>query len=79
MPGEPTSARTRKETDMNTETRRTERVDEARRIFEEFGIGNVAVLEGWDGAEIDALAEFLTEEEMQTLIDEFADLEDVRE
>ena len=64
---------------MNTETRRTERVDEARRIFEEFGIGNVAVLEGWDGAEIDALAEFLTEEEMQTLIDEFADLEDVRE
>jgi len=50
-----------------------DRVREVRRIFEEFGFGNLTLLEEWDGLELEKLSEFLTEEEFQTLLDELED------
>lgn len=54
---------------MNESIERSERVGEVRRIFEECGFGNVALLDSWDGDQFEELAEFLSEEEYQTLLD----------
>ena len=51
-------------------TKRRERERDVRRIFEEFGLGNVELLESWAGDDLEELADFLTEEEFQTLLDE---------
>ena len=53
---------------MEKDTRTADRAREVRRIFEEFGFGNIELLEGWDGDEIEELADLLTEEEYETLL-----------
>ena len=58
---------------MNKSTKSSERIREVRRIFEEHGIGNLEILEGWNGEELEELAPGLTEEEFQTLLDELED------
>jgi len=61
---------------MNVGTTRSERIREVRRIFEEYGFGNLELLEGWDGDQLEQLAGFLSEVEFQTLIDDLEDSED---
>jgi len=46
-----------------------ERAEEVRRILEEYGFENVALLESWDGDDLSELAEHLTAEEYQSLLD----------
>jgi hypothetical protein len=53
------------------EKRKRERIDRARRIFEEDGWGNVELLEGWDGEDLEELRPLLTDEEFQALLDRF--------
>ena len=55
---------------MQGSTRESERIHEVRRIFQEYGFGNAELLEGWDGVDPDQLADLLSEEEFQTLLDE---------
>lgn len=55
---------------MTRETNEMDRIHEVKRIFEEQGFGNAELLEGWDGEDLDQLADLLTEEEFQTLLDE---------
>lgn len=55
-----------------------ERVHEVRRIFAEYGIGSIELLEGWDGEELEELADVLTEEEFQTLLDQLEDPDEYR-
>jgi hypothetical protein len=61
---------------MKTSTKHSDRIREVRRIFEEYGFGNVELLEGWDGDQLEDLADFLTAEEFQTLIDDLEDSDD---
>jgi len=51
-------------------TERDARVREIRRIFEEYDFGDVALLEGWDGNDLEQLAQHLTPAEYETLLDE---------
>ena len=55
---------------MKGNTAQKTRVDEVRRIFEEYDFGNFELLERWEGDDLRELAEILTEEEYQTLLDE---------
>lgn len=63
---------------MNGSTKRRQRLQEVRRIFEENDFGNVELLEGWSGEELEELADILTEEEYQTLLDELEDPDEYR-
>lgn len=58
---------------MNGSTKRKLRLQEVKQIFEECGFGNAELLEGWDGDELAELADLLTEEEFQTLLDKLAE------
>ena len=60
---------------MNEIKEHAERVREVRRIFEHHGFGNVELLEGWDGVDLQSLMDLLTEEEFQTLLDELEEQE----
>jgi hypothetical protein len=51
-------------------SKQRDRIRDVKRIFEEQGFGNAEMLEGWDGRDLGDLAEFLSEEEYQTLLDE---------
>jgi len=51
---------------------------EVLRIFEEQDWGNLELLDGWDGDDLDELHSLLDEEEFQTLLDELSDLGDGR-
>lgn len=42
-------------------------------FFVEQGFGNVELLEGWDGEDLDDLRDLLTDEEFERLIDRFGD------
>jgi hypothetical protein len=55
---------------MKGNTAQETRVDEVRRIFEEYGFGNFELLERWEGDDLRELAGVLTEAEYQTLLDE---------
>lgn len=55
---------------MTRKTDELDRIREVRRIFEEQGFGNAEMLEGWDGDDLDELADLLSEDEFQTLLDE---------
>lgn len=55
---------------MDKSATRTERIDEVKRIFEDFGFGDLRLLESWDGDDLGELSDFLTEDEFQTLLDE---------
>lgn len=46
------------------------RVREVRRIFEDYGLSNVELLETWDGRDVEALRGEMSEEEYQTLLDQ---------
>ena len=54
----------------------SDRVKEVRRIFEEFGFGNADLLEAWDGDRLDDLADALSEDEFQTLLDNLQEAEE---
>jgi hypothetical protein len=58
------------EATMQSPTEQASRVREVRRIFEEYGFDGIELLESWEGDDLDELAEFLSEEEFQTLVDE---------
>lgn len=60
----------------SSDARRGERVLEVRRIFEDLGFGNIELLEGWNGDDLEELTDFLTEEEFESLLDELGDLDD---
>ena len=63
---------------MDGGTKRRHRVEEVQRIFEEYGFGNVELLQDWDGDELSELADFLSEEEFQTVLDRLADTDEFR-
>jgi hypothetical protein len=46
-------------------------IHQVQAFFVEQGFGNVELLDGWDGKELDELSNLLTEEEFQLLIDYF--------
>ncbi len=50
-----------------------ERRDHVLRIFEDEGWGNLELLDGWDGDELDELKDILDPEEFQTLLDRLRD------
>ena len=52
---------------------RLERRRAVLRIFEQEGWGNLELLDGWDGEELDELKDILREEEFQTLLDRLRD------
>lgn len=54
-----------------------DRLEEVRRIFEDEGFANAALLEQWDGDDLEELRELLSDEEMQTLLDQLQDLDEV--
>jgi hypothetical protein len=60
---------------MNTPTthRRRDRVLE---IFENQDWGNIELLDGWDGEDLEELRTILDEEEYQILLDQLEDLDD---
>ncbi len=51
--------------------KKRERIHRARQVFEENGWGNLELLDGWDGEDLEELRDLLTEEEFQTLLDRF--------
>lgn len=57
---------------MNESTEKSARVREVQRIFEDYGFGNIELLESWEGDDLGELSEFLSPEEFQTLVDELA-------
>lgn len=57
------------------EAKQDARFLEVQRLFYEEGLGDPDLLEEWDGEDVEALREFLTEEEYQTLIDHLEDWE----
>ena len=61
---------------MKRTLQQSERVKSVRKIFEEYGIGNVEQLEAWSGHELEELADGMTEEEFQILLDRLEELED---
>ena len=61
---------------MKRHAKHTERIETVRRIFEEHDFGNVELLESWEGVDLDELADNLTEEEFQILLDELEELEE---
>jgi len=63
---------------MDAITQRTDRLREVQRIFEEYGFSNAELLMDWNGEELEELAEFLTEEEFQTLLDELEETDPSR-
>jgi predicted O-methyltransferase YrrM len=54
---------------MSPTTPGSERIATVRRIFEQYGIGDLELLERWSGDELEELAESMTEEEFQLLLD----------
>ena len=57
-------------------TRESWRRARVRQIFEDRDWGNVELLEGWDGKELDELRSILSDEEFETLLDELAETEE---
>lgn len=49
----------------------SERAREIEAFFVEQGFGNVELLEGWDGEQLEDLRDLLSEEEFETLLDRF--------
>jgi hypothetical protein len=61
---------------MQTESHpRHERRRKVLRIFEAEDWGNLELLDGWDGEDLDDLRAILDEEEFQTLLDRLQDQE----
>ena len=54
------------------ESERSDRIESVRRIFEDQGFGNLELLEGWEGDELEELRELLTEQEFETLLDQLS-------
>jgi len=48
---------------------------EVLRIFDQESWGNLELLDGWDGEDLDELKTILDEDEFQTLVDRLADVE----
>ena len=63
---------------METTDRRGDRIQVVRSIFQEHDFGNVELLEGWDGNDLEELCDLLTEEEFQTLLDEVENTDEFR-
>jgi hypothetical protein len=51
-------------------TRALERRRQVIRIFEDQDWGNLELLDGWDGENLDELRDLLDEDEFQTLVDQ---------
>jgi hypothetical protein len=60
---------------MNIPTKHRRR-DRVLQIFENQEWGNLELLDGWDGEDLEELRTILDEEEYQILLDQLEDLED---
>lgn len=60
---------------MNEQSEKLVRVEEVKRIIEEYGFAQPEAFESWDGEDLNDLREFLTDDEFQTLLDELEDPE----
>ncbi len=58
---------------MMKSTNPERRIDAVRRIFEDYDIGNIQMLDEWDGHDLSAIEGYLSEEEFQTLLDQLQD------
>lgn len=58
-----------KEVAMYQDDKNLERFELVKQIMEELDSASADLLADWDGAEIDDLAQFLSEEDFQTLLD----------
>lgn len=63
---------------MNEHVRHKERIQDVRRILAEQGLGSFEQLDDWNGANLEDLAEFLSEEEFLTLLDRLQEQDDAR-
>jgi hypothetical protein len=55
-----------------------ERRRRVQRIFEQEDWGNLELLDGWDGEDLEELKSILNEQEFETLLDRLRDQEDDR-
>lgn len=63
---------------MLTQKQQKQRRQEVLRIFEQERWGNLELLDGWDGDELDELKTLLDEEEFQTLLDRLREQDERR-
>ncbi len=54
---------------MSSPVRQDERIATVRLDFEQYGIGDLERLEAWSGHELEELADSMSEEEFQLLLD----------
>ena len=63
---------------MLTHKQQGQRRRDVQRIFEQERWGNLELLDGWDGEELDELKSLLDEDEFQTLLDRLREQDDRR-